>query len=179
MFDLLSRGVATGVMATGALCVCAVIGMSPAFAADLGSPDGPVLLDVSGDIGATNNSEMASLDLDMLMALEATTYETTTIWTEGTQAFTGVTLGALMEALGVEGGTIKATAINDYSVEIPFEDATEGTALIAYMRNDEIMSVRDKGPLWVVYNYDSDTRFQSEVYYSRSIWQLNRLEVSP
>jgi hypothetical protein len=38
------------------------------------------------------------------------------------------------------------------------------------------MSVRDKGPLWVIYPYDSDD-YRSEVIYSRSIWQLDRLEV--
>lgn len=171
--NLLSRGFAAVCTATF------VAGAAPVMAMDLDAPKGPVLLEVTGAILATNGDGSASFDIDMLKALDATTYETTTIWTEGGQSFTGVTLGALMEALGVEGGTITATAINDYSVEIPYEDATESTALVAYMRNGEPMSVRDKGPLWVVYDYDSDVRFQSEVYYSRSIWQLNRLEVSP
>jgi hypothetical protein len=39
------------------------------------------------------------------------------------------------------------------------------------------MSVRDKGPLWVIYPYDSDAAYRTEVIYSRSIWQLDRLEV--
>lgn len=38
------------------------------------------------------------------------------------------------------------------------------------------MSVRDKGPLWVIYPYDSDPALQSEVTYARSIWQLVRIE---
>jgi hypothetical protein len=41
------------------------------------------------------------------------------------------------------------------------------------------MSVRDKGPLWLVYPYDSAAKYQSEVVFSRSIWQLNRLEIAP
>jgi hypothetical protein len=49
--------------------------------------------------------------------------------------------------------------------------------MIAFRMNGAPMSVRDKGPLWIVYPYDSDPRFQTEIIYSRSIWQLDRLEV--
>lgn len=152
---------------------------SATSAAELGSPSGEALLVVSGAISVTNGEGVAQFDLEMLQALGAVEYQTTTIWTEGKQTFTGVKLGTLMEALQVEGGVIKATAINDYSVEIPFDDAENGTALIAYLRNGDPMSVRDKGPLWIVYNFDSEAALQSEVYYSRSIWQLDRIEVLP
>jgi hypothetical protein len=37
------------------------------------------------------------------------------------------------------------------------------------------MSLREKGPLWVIYPYDSDPAYRTEETYSRSIWQLNRL----
>lgn len=170
MFTTLSR-----------VCAVVAISFSPMFASagDLESPAGPVILEITGAIANMNSGDKAQFDLEMLMALESQTIETTTIWTEGKQSFTGVRLGDLMAAIGASEGAIKATAINDYSVDIPFDDASEMTALVAYHRNGESMSVRDKGPLWIVYNYDSDARFQSEVYYSRSIWQLNRIEVQP
>ena len=57
------------------------------------------------------------------------------------------------------------------------EDAVEGGPIIAYRLNGDRMSVRDKGPLWVVYPYDSDQVYQTEVIYSRSIWQLYRIDV--
>ncbi|RYH00603.1 oxidoreductase, partial [Salipiger sp. IMCC34102] len=40
------------------------------------------------------------------------------------------------------------------------------------------MQVRDKGPLWIVYPYDDTPEYRSEVIYSRSIWQLDRIEVA-
>ncbi|CAN0586856.1 unnamed protein product, partial [Ectocarpus sp. 12 AP-2014] len=61
-------------------------------------------------------------------------------------------------------------------VEVPVEDAVEDGPIIAYLSNGKPMSVREKGPLWIVYPYDSDPKFQTEVIYSRSIWQLDRLE---
>jgi hypothetical protein len=50
--------------------------------------------------------------------------------------------------------------------------------MIAYLRNGNPMPLRDKGPLWIVYPFDSSSDFQSETIYSRSIWQLNRIAVS-
>jgi len=117
--------------------------------------------------------------LSDLRAMDATTFETTTIWTEGMQQFTGISLHALIEQSGAEGSFFAATAVNDYSIEIPVSDAIPGGPIIAYERNGETMSLRDKGPLWIVYPYDSNSEYQSEVSYSRSIWQLERLELLP
>jgi hypothetical protein len=39
------------------------------------------------------------------------------------------------------------------------------------------MSLREKGPLWIIYPFDSSPEYQTELTYSRSIWQLNRIEV--
>jgi len=137
------------------------------------TPNGDVVLSVTGAV----NQDPTVFDLEMLMALDETVIETTTIWTEGAQVFQGVGLDVLMEALGVSQGTLLATAINDYTVEIPVSDAVAGGPIIAYKLNDATMSVRDKGPLWVVYPYDSSPDYRTEVIYSRSIWQLDRIEV--
>ncbi len=163
---------------TRAILAVTVLLPVAAVAQDLPSPEGEVILTVSGAIANTNNGDTATFDLAMLEAMETVTVETTTIWTEGEQTFTGVPLGALMEAVGAESAMLNATAINDYSVEIPAEDWVEGGAIVAYMNNGEAMSVRDKGPLWVVYPFDDDAKYQTEVTYSRSIWQLDRIVVA-
>ena len=134
------------------------------------------LLTISGDI-AVADSDTLAFDRDALLALPQTTFETSTIWTDGMHSFTGVSLAELMAALGVDDGTLVATAINDYAVEIPVSDAVEGGPIVAYLMDGEEMTVRDKGPLWIVYPYDSDADYRSEVIYSRSIWQLDRLEI--
>ena len=42
---------------------------------------------------------------------------------------------------------------------------------------DQPMAVRDKGPLFVVYPFDSKVELRSSVYYERSIWQLKRMSI--
>ncbi|MEP5762007.1 MAG: molybdopterin-dependent oxidoreductase [Litoreibacter sp.] len=140
------------------------------------TPAGEVILTVSGEITAKDGH--ALFDLDMLEAIDNTNVVTQTVWTDGTQFFEGVSLVKLMDHLGVTTGTILATAINDYTVEIPVSDAKEGGPIIAYRMNDVTMSVRDKGPLWIVYPYDDSSEFRTEVIYSRSIWQLDRITVT-
>jgi hypothetical protein len=141
--------------------------------------EGEVLLTVTGVIGQTNAGDAAAFDLELLEAMETVVIETTTIWTEGMQTFVGVELVDLLAALEAEGSNLRAIALNDYAVDIPVTDAVEGGPIVAFLRNGEPMSLRDKGPLWVIYPFDSSPDYQTELIYSRSIWQLNRIEVQP
>jgi hypothetical protein len=103
-------------------------------------------------------------------------FTTTTIWTDGPQSFSGVPLAALLAHLGIEDGTLRAIAANDYAVEIPVSSITDAAPILAFTQNGAPMSRRDRGPIWLVYPYDSDPVFRTEVIYSRSIWQLDRIE---
>ena len=153
--------------------------LAPSMAAELDAPAGDILLTVTGAVTVTNRGDTAVFDLGLLEALPQVEFTTATIWTQGEHRFTGVTLEALLDAVGAEGTMLNATAINDYSVEIPVSDAVAGGPIVAYRMDGEPMSVRDKGPLWVVYPYDDVREYRSEVIYSRSIWQLDRIDVRP
>ena len=146
--------------------VVALFGASIANAAE-------TILTVTGAVDGESVA-FSRADLD---SMPRTTFRTSTIWTEGEQEFSGVALADLMAAVGAKGKRIKATALNDYSVEIPMEDVAKPGPIVALWHNGREMSVRKKGPLWILYPYDSDPDFQKETIYSRSIWQLNRLEV--
>lgn len=124
----------------------------------------------------SHEGKVSEFDMDALVAMGPVEISTTTIWTDGVQVFTGVPLNTFLSEVGVTEGTLKATAVNDYAVEVPVEDAVAGGPIIAYLSDGEPMSLRDKGPLWIIYPFDSDPKYQTEVIYSRSIWQLDRLE---
>lgn len=164
------RGLAAALAVLFASCASAEVAPLPA-------PTGEVVLTVSGDIAVTNAGGRAEFDLEMLRALPAETIRTSTIWTDGVLELTGVPLAALMDRLGVTGGTLTAQAINDYSTEIPVSDAVAGGPILAYHENGAPMPRRKRGPLWIVYPFDARPDYQSEVIYTRSIWQLDRLDV--
>lgn len=164
-------------LALSALSICALLA-APVRAQDLPMPTGEVILEATGLITTTNSDKAALFDLEMLQSMDPVEIKTSTIWTEGVHSFTGIPLNKLAERLGVTGGTFRMTAINDYMIEVPVSDAVEGGPIIAFAMDGKPMSVRDKGPLWLIYPFDSNPDYQTEVFYSRSIWQLNRIEAS-
>ena len=104
-------------------------------------------------------------------------FETTTPWHNGKVKFDGVPLKLLMKAVHASGNIVQALALNDYSTEIPIEDFERYNVILAMKRDGEYMPVRDKGPLWIVYPYDSDPELKSQKFYSRSAWQVKELVV--
>lgn len=150
----------------------------PVWASDaMDVPSGDVILTVSGTIDATNVDDTAQYDLEMLRALPAASISTTTIWTDGVLMFTGVPLASLLETLGSSGSTLRASAINDYTIEIPVDSLEAEAPILAYEMNGEPMHRRDKGPIWVIYPFDSDPKYRTSQVHSRAVWQLDRIEV--
>ncbi len=154
---------------------CSLLAAVPAVADTLAAPSGEVLLTLSGELSHETVDGTVQLDLTQLKELPQVTFTTSTIWLEDEVTFTGPSLKSLLDLAGVESGTIEAVALNDYAVEIPVESITDEAPIVAYLMNGEEMSPRDKGPLWIVYPYDDDAQYRSEVIYSRSIWQLDRI----
>lgn len=148
-----------------------------ARAAELQAPAGKPVLTISGSIAVKNAPEGAVFDLAMLEALPKAEFSTHTIWTQGSQTFTGVRLKDLLAAVGASGTALRAVALNDYAVDIPVSDATADGPIVAYAVEGKALPVRSRGPLWIVYPYDANASYRSEVVYSRSIWQLTRIEV--
>lgn len=158
------------------LLLVAMLG-APAVAEPLPEPEGEVVLTISGRIEFTNADGTARFDRAMLEALPQTSFTTGTIWTEGRSEFTGVELDDLLARVGAEGETLHAMALNDYKVDVPVSDARDGGPILAYRMDGEHMTTREKGPLWIVYPFDDNPDYRSEVIYSRSIWQLDRIQV--
>ena len=144
--------------------------LSPANADDVVAIKTDIILTVSSGM------DVLTLDRSDLSKLTVTSFDTSTIWTDGVHTFTGVSVKTLTDLIGVTNGMLRATAINNYAIEIPVSDAVNEGPIIAYLMDGKEMSVRDKGPLWIVYPYDANPDYRSEVVYSRSIWQLDRIE---
>jgi hypothetical protein len=149
-----------------------------ALSAELQVPLGKPILTISGKITLRNKGEAAQFDRDMLEALGMTGFETSTPWYPEPVRFEGIRMDHLMETVGASGDRVLAYALNDYSTELPLSDFKKYSVLLALKRNGEYMPVRDKGPLFIIYPFDSDPELRHQRFYSRSAWQLARLVVS-
>jgi len=155
-----------------ALCLTGV-----ATATELPQPTGQIILTISGDIERRNAGEAAVFDRMMLESLGYVDVVTTTPWHDGKTTFSGVPLLQLLEYVGASGETIVAVALNDYEVEIPVSDAIETGVIAATKMNGNDMSVKEKGPIFIIYPYDSSDALQSQTYYTRSAWQVAELMI--
>lgn len=161
-----------------ALLVLGTTASRAGHAADrLALPKDRVILSVSGRIEASNKDGSAEFDRSMLEALGTESFETTTPWYNGPVKFEGVRMQKLMQAVGAFGKVVTAIALNDYTTDIPIADFEHYGVLLAMKRDGNDMPVRDKGPLFIVYPYDSKPELKSQKFYSRSAWQVSKLEV--
>lgn len=160
------------------LLALAILPLSTAALADgLPAPTGDVVLEVTGKIANTNKDGAAVFDMAMLAALPQRTTITTSPWYDGKQTFAGPLGWALLNQIGATGTTLKVTALNDYVSEIPVGDFKDYKVILATSLNGEPMSVRDKGPIFIIYPFDEEPSLNNETYYGRSAWQVKSIEV--
>lgn len=130
-----------------------------------------IVLTVSSAGGST------SFTRNDLEALPKTSFATTTPWTEGVARFEGVRLADFVKFANGPVSRVKAIALNDYSASMKLDDVREH-ALVAYRMNGKAMTVRNKGPLWIIFPFDDQPGLKSERFYSKSVWQLKAIAFS-
>lgn len=166
---------------TVAACGLGMVGAALARSARggaLSSPAERTVLTVAGAVTNTNEGNTATFDRPMLEALGLDGFRTMTPWYDRPVRFEGVRMRRLMQAVGAFGTGVVAFALNDYAIDIPVSDFERYGVLLAMKRDGVDMPVRDKGPLFIVYPYDSKPELRSQLFYSRSAWQVARLVVT-
>lgn len=160
-----------GALATALLCLVA----HPAWA--LQPPTGKVVLTITGKIAEKNSPRGAEFDMAMLEALPQKTFTTSTPWDRLPVKFSGPLLRDVLAAARAQGTALQAIAVNDYKTTIPVSDTTQFDMVLAHRMNGQPMPPRTKGPLFIVYPYDSRPELQDPVYRDRSAWQLKEIVV--
>lgn len=143
----------------------------------LAAEGGRPLLTITGHVGDSAEASEITYDRASLEAMMTASITTGTPWFDGTSVFEGVSLEELITSAGMDATKITAVALNDYITEIPFEDIQTHQPILALKRDGQFMSVRDKGPLFIIYPYDSKPELRTHLYYSRSAWQVAKLVI--
>jgi hypothetical protein len=160
-----------------ALAIFFAVTLPPAKAGMLPDPVGPVVLTVDGRIAATNAGPLARFDMAMLETLPGRRTVTATPWTKTTDTFEGPLISALLDRLGATGTVLHIEALHDYAVDLPLSDVRDWPVILATRKDGKAMSVRDKGPLLIVYPFDLDRSLYNERVFARSVWQVRAIQV--
>jgi hypothetical protein len=134
---------------------------------------GQVVLSIDGAVDGGH----IDMTLEQIEALGIEKIETTTPWHDGKVDFEGVPLQRLLEKVGAKGTELSIVALNDYRTQLPVDDAAKYGVILASRKQGQPMPISDKGPLFVIYPFDTYPELHNEIYYSRSAWQVRSITV--
>jgi len=143
------------------------------LASALGPPSGRVVLTIE----SKPSGRKVDFDMATLEKLPQRSFAARTPWYPAPRTFTGPLLRDVLAAAGVSGTQLRLIALNDFKVGMPVSDTEKFDVIVARLLDGQPMAVREKGPLFVIYPYDSSAELQSELYFGRSAWQLRTIEV--
>lgn len=136
----------------------------------LPTPTGPVVLTVHG----AARGDPIRFDRQGLERLGLIRYTSQNRWYDHPTTYEGVLGSAFLDAVGVPKGATQMhmVALNDYAVTVPISDLRRWPVMLALKLDGRYLSVRDKGPIWLVYPNQIDPELGGPRYEGRWIWQL-------
>ena len=169
------RSIAAAMLAAATLA----LNGSPARAADLPPPAGPVILTVAGAVEKPNRgpvdpfadgffayheigfAQAAEFDLAMLEALGM--HETRAHYPNwpGLSTFEGPLLADVLAAAGAGGSSLRAVALDGYASDIALADLEKYRVLLALKRDGRYLGIGGRGPAWIVYPREDHPELQA------------------
>jgi hypothetical protein len=158
-------------------CVLLLGGCAVAAQTVAAKPKGKVILTVTGAISKTNVPDGFAFDAALIDQLPVRDITTASPWFKNAVTFSGPLLSDVLALVGATGTQLQVTALNDYKAQLPADDGVKYGAILARKIDGKTMSVRDKGPLFLIYPFDSRPELRNDIYYGRSIWQIRTIDV--
>lgn len=122
--------------------------------------------------------KLETFTYEELVAMPQTQVITKNDYIDDPATFSGPRLREILVRYGIESNAeLRLRALNDFSVVVPASDAFDFDVILALLRDGERMSIRDKGPIWVIYPMDDHPELRDDSYNSRLIWQLESISV--
>jgi hypothetical protein len=135
----------------------------------------PVILTIDGAIAGGQPVDFTRADL---IALGSSVSTTSTPWTEGASTFEGIAMSKLLAEVGAAGSIAEVMALNNYRTSIPVSDFADYPVILAWQQDGALLTVRNKGPLFVIYPFDSSPELAEDIYYARSAWQVRSITIA-
>ena len=160
-----------------ALMLASLLALQSTHALALDKSTGHPIVTITGLISEKNSGADAQFDAAMLDKLPQVKMTVPTPWYKEEQTFEGPLFRDVLKAAGSKGSKLYVVALNDYAAEIPLADLEKYDVILARKVNGKVLTVRDKGPLFVMYPFDKKPELRTKEIYSRCVWQVNRIRV--
>jgi len=145
----------------------------------LGIPVAAIAQDILSVIKA-DGTTAKTYSLEQLDALDQTAYVTKNPFIDGTSEFSGPLARVVLADAGQDmpkGAQLRVVAINDYKIDVPVSEILDFDVMLATRRDGETMSLREKGPIWIMYPISDNAELEDEAINSRLVWQLKSIQI--
>ncbi len=143
------------------------------------APSEKVILTLSGNIAVKNVGDTLQFDMPTLEKLGLVKYTVDDPWLNVTNTYTGILMSDLRKFAGASPSAklIHMVGLDDYAVDLPFEDIEKWPVLLATRTNGSYMGVANNGPTRIIYPYHSYS-IDPVTYDDYWIWNLATIEVN-
>lgn len=96
----------------------------------------------------------------------------------GTHHVKGVLARDLLKHYGATGTVLRVTGLDGYVIDVPLNDLLQYDVVLANEIDGKELSVRDRGPAWLIYPVSQHPELDDPIYAARAVWQVTRIEVN-
>ncbi len=97
---------------------------------------------------------------------------------EAKHSVIGVTIGTVLKKYDLVGNNLHITALDGYAIDAPRADYDTYPAMFALEIDGKPLSVRERGPSWIIYPVSDFVELDNPVFEARSVWQLASVVVN-
>lgn len=163
------------VLAMGLACL--LTGMVRLSASDIIQPSGKALFEVSGRIDRHNGDGIARIDRALLEKIGLRELSTRTTRSPNIHHYRGVLMRDLLDFVEAKGAELRINALDGYCITVPMEDYYKFDILLAIERDQEVLTIRTRGPARIIYPISDRPELLDRKYGSRHIWQIESMIV--
>ena len=140
----------------------------------------PVILSVYGDMEQHGGPhQQLDFTLSELQALTQSQITTAHPWSAQAQHYSGIDLTALLEKLFAKQQikSLNLEGLNGFSVAFEWSKINTFAPVVAWQENGQLMSRRNKGPLWLILPFDQVPEVKQADFLHYMVWQLRTIRV--
>jgi hypothetical protein len=134
------------------------------------------LFTICGKIANTGDVLVTPADFIKITPFEINTVVDTL--SEGSHRVHGVLGRELLKHYGSTGTTLRVIGLDGYTIDVPVADLMNYDVVLANEIDGKELSVRDKGPAWLIYPVSQHPELDDPIYAARAVWQVTRIEVN-
>ncbi len=96
---------------------------------------------------------------------------------DGDHVIRGPLARDVLAHFAVEGREANIVALDNYEQTIPISDFSQYDVIFATEVDGKRLSVRERGPSWIMYPLKSHPELKNPIYEARSVWQVKEIRV--